>query len=553
MKNKLKKIVIAFILFISIYNLSWAQVENVPIVNPVYDFLLRSETKGYLPNFSLSQLPLQRKKIVEALKLVREHEDNLTNAERKILEQFELEFEIQKPETAVLFYSESDTNQVFSKKMFSNCEKSFYRYRSNDSTKAITSVTFDPIAGLDFLYKFDNNNKNNNLLIGTLGGRLFGTLTNHLGYYLQITNAAMLYGNDSLALLDKKYFNNNKFRKLNSDADISESHVAFEYDWFYSSIGRETRLEGAGLSQRIFINNLSPAFDAITLAARFSNFEYKFSHNSLLNFPVASDMGYATVIPPKYVAMHTFSFRPTWGEINLFESVIYTRELDLAYLNPLSFLKSLEHSQHDRDNSGMGISGVFRPMKNLQLKASWFLDDIIISKIGTGFWSNKTAWNIAGIVALPNNLDIGIEYTRVEPYTYSHFNPQNSNVNDSILFSSMISPNSDRLTALFQFWYGERYPLKLSINYTRHGANIYDESGELIFNAGGDPLQSIRWGKDSEKVNFLDGNLEKIFAIELSAGIEIIRGFNIQFYYNFQRKNKENLNVGRIIFRFNDF
>jgi len=274
MKNKLKKIAIVFILFVNIYNLSLAQVENVPIVNPVYDFLLRSETKGYLPNFSLSQLPLQRKKIVEALKLVREHEDNLTNAERKILEQFELEFEIQKPETAVLFYSESDTNQVFSKKMFSNCEKSFYRYRSNDSTKAITSVTFDPIAGLDFLYKFDNNNKNNNLLIGTLGGRLFGTLTSHLGYYLQITNAAMLYGNDSLALLDKKYFNNNKFRKLNSDADISESHVAFEYDWFYSSIGRETRLEGAGLSQRIFINNLSPAFDAITLAARFSNFEY---------------------------------------------------------------------------------------------------------------------------------------------------------------------------------------------------------------------------------------------------------------------------------------
>ncbi len=539
-------IVINFILF-TIPTLS--QVENVPIINPIYDFLLRAETKGYLPNFSLSQLPLQRSKITEALKLIRKKEKELTSFELNTLKRFEKEFEITSIESAVVFYSMSDTTQVLSTKMFSDVEKSIYRYRSDDKTKK-TNVTLDPLAGLDYIYNFTDGK---NVLIGTLGSRLFGTLSNNFGYYLQITNAVTFLGSDSVALYDPKYFNNNKFRKLNSDADMSESHIAFIYDWFYASIGRETRLEGSGLKQSIFINNLSPAFDALTLGAKFTNFEYKFSHNSLINFPTSSDMGYTTVIPPKYVAMHTFSLRPKWGEINFFESVIYSRDLDLAYLNPLSFFKTLEHSQHDRDNSGMGLSTTIRPLNNFQIKASWFLDDIIIKKIGTGYWSNKTALNIAAIYSSKYNLDFGLEYSRIEPYTYSHFNAQNSNTNDSILFSSMIPPNSDRITALFHFWYGQRYPIKLCINYTRHGANIYDDTGELIFNAGADPLQSIRWNKDSETVKFLDGNLEKILSIEISSGIEIVRGFNLQFYYNFQRKNDHNINIGRIIFRFNDF
>lgn len=537
------------IIFLLTTNISICQVENTPIINPVYDFLLRMETKGYLEHFSLSQLPLQKSKIIEALTIIRNHELELTTSEIDILEKFEAEFEIKTVETAVVFYSSSDSTQVLSNKMFSNAEKSIYRYRSNDLEK-YTSVTFDPLASLDYINNFTDQE---NVLIGTLGGRLFGTISNYFGYYLQITNARKFIGNDSLALLDKKYFNNNKFRKLNSDADISESHVAFAYDWFYASIGRETRLEGSGLAQRIFINDLSPAFDAITIAAKFSNFEYKFSHNSLINFPITTDMGYTTIIPSKYLAMHTFSLRPKWGEINFFENVIYSRDIDLAYLNPFSFLKTLEHSQHDRDNSGMGLSGTIRPIKNVQLKASWFLDDIIIEKIGTGYWSNKTAWNIAGLYSSKYNMDFGLEYTRVEPYTYSHFNIQNSCTNDSLLFSSMILPNSDRLTALFQFWYGQRYPLKIAVNYTRHGNNIYDDDGNLIFNAGGDPLQTIRWNDDSETVKFLDGNLEKILSIELSSGYEIIRGFNLQFSYTLQIRDNKNINIGRIIFRFNDF
>ncbi len=577
MENK-RSLVVILCIFFNMFLLDYysvAQVENVPVSHPVYDFLLRAETKGYLPHFSLSQIPWQRKTIISALELIEKNNNLLTSAEKNTLSKYEQEFGLKKySNSAVVFYSDSDSIQVLSSKIFSDCEKYIYRSSSDSSTtnnNKKNSSIIEPLASIEVLSNF----KKNALLIGTLGARIFGTFTGNFGYYLQVTNSAMLSGNDSLALIDQKYFINNKFRKDlsgNNDADMTESHVAFQSDWFYASIGRETRLEGAGLIQRIFINNLSPAFDALTLAAKFSNFEYKFSHNSLINFPVGVDFSHDTYIPPKYVAMHTFSLRPSWGELGFYESVIYSRELDLAYFNPLSFLKSLEHAQHNRDNCGMGITATVRPIKHLQIKTSWFLDDIQFSKIGTGYWGNKTAWNIAGLTSIINNLDCGIEYSRVEPYTYTHFNSQNSNTNDSILFSSMLLPNSDRWSLVFQYWFGHRYPIKLSMNYTRHGANIYDSDNNLIFNAGADPLQSIRWAEDSDTIEFLSGDLHKIFSVELSVGLEIIRGFNLYLTYYYQKNNNSNIlnsnnsyskfnsfytninnNYIRLLFRFSDF
>jgi hypothetical protein len=96
------------------------------------------------------------------------------------------------------------------------------------------------------------------------------------------------------------------------------------------------------------------------------------------------------------------------------------------------------------------------------------------------------------LTSLIPNLNAGIEYTRVEPYTFTNYNPQNANTNDDILFGSMIPPNADRISFLLDYFFGERYPIKFKYSYTRHGNNIYDEEGNLIRNVGGDPRQTLR-------------------------------------------------------------
>ena len=127
--------------------------------------------------------------------------------------------------------------------------------------------------------------------------------------------------------------------------------------------------------------------------------------------------------------------------------------------------------------------------------------------------------------ALPYALFVGAEYSRVEPYTYSHFNVRNSVTHDAKMLGSIILPNSDQI-GLNLSWYGAgRYPLKLRLAYTRHGNNIY--SGDsLVHNAGGDPLQTRREIDDYE-LCFLEGDVDKQMDIELNYGYEFIRGFSV--------------------------
>lgn len=545
----------------------YSQVENVPIANPVYDFLLRAENKGYMKNMSLSSLPLTKKEIINVLIELRKNISNLSDFDKQTLYKYETEFDIfyynqstekyeytelqkesiLKPgsqgadrasQRSVLFYSDIDTTQVLSSRFFSEDEKYFYHHQDSNH-----KVIVRPLAKIDYNYR--KGDETTTALMAHGGFRLNGTLSGKLGFLLQATNGSLLSGERELALQDPQLRQNIKFNSLKSDVDISESHLRYQEDWFYAYIGRETRQLGAGLEQRLFISNTSPAADGLSLGAKFKKFEYRFSHFSLLglksdSLPVGT--GFNFVIPSKYYSMHRFSFRPDWGEISFWEGVIYSnRTPELAYLNPLSFLKSIEHALRDRDNSIMGLDATIRPLDNWQIKGSWMLDDIIFGEIGNYFWSNKTAWNIATTYSLQAPIDLGFEYTRVEPYTYSHFNVQNSITNDGLMFGSIIKPNSDRFLFKTNFWYGERYPLYFDISFTRHGRNELDANGNVIRNVGGDPLrvQNIQNG-DSERVKFLDGDLSRILRFDIGGAYEPIRNFN--FHFRFYYENEMNTN-----------
>jgi len=193
----------------------------------------------------------------------------------------------------------------------------------------------------------------------------------------------------------------------------------------------------------------------------------------------------------------------------------------------------------------MGFDATIRPFKNIELRSTLMLDDYNFSEIGKGYWSNKIAYNVAALYSLPFNIDIGAEYARVEPYTFSHFNYQNSYTNDSVLIGSILQPNSEQYSLLFQYWWGNRYPLLVSINYTRHGANVYDSTGNMIKNVGGDPNITRRdpdpatgfAGDPYYGVKFLDGNMQETLSLNVNFTMEIIRNLNISAIYNLQMRN----------------
>lgn len=546
MKKKIVFIIVIFLIFA--YSV-FSQIEHVVVQHPVYQFLEYAYTKGLLENFSLSALPLQRQEIKNALKMIRQNQEYLTETDLKTLNRFETEFEISKRHNAVLFSSQSDSLQLLFDRLISNDEKFIYRY--SDTSNAVSLV---PLASLDNINKINENKDFDKVLLGNLGFRLYGTIDNSLGYGLQVTNGAVLAGTRNLAIEESKITRNIKFALLNSDFDFSESHIRYSKNWFHFIFSRETRLVGSGLRQRLIISDNAPPMDGISLGARFSSFEYRYSNFKLIGQPDSNiPVGAFTNIPPKYFVLQKFTFKPSFGDISYFHSIIYSgRENELAYLNPLSFLKSIEHSLRDRDKTTMGFDFNINPFRNIQISATWMLEDIIISKIGTGFWSNKTAWNFALKYSLPFSADIGVEYTRIEPYMFTHFNVQNNRTNDGFLFGTYLYPNSDETALQFRWFWGNRYPLIFSLVYQRHGNNIYDKNGKIIKNVGGDPFY-VRKPQDSETVIFLDGDRTNTLSCSLNAGFEIIRGLNIQALWILRLINDKQQNLFKIYLRFEDF
>lgn len=542
------RLLIISIILLSAYGLKvLSQADNVHIYHSVYPFLERMLSRGIYTLDNLNDLPMKRIDIINALNELMSKSDELSEGEKKLLNKYLKEFFIINEHTHSLIKSSSDSNQIFFSGLISESEKFIYRYQDSINNVAIT-----PLASLDFMIAHQEESKD--ALIGNLGFRLFGTIEQNVGYKLQVTNGTLFRGDRVVANRIKKYSQNIKFNVFDDDIDFTESHINYHKGWFNFNIGRESRLIGAGFNQRLVASDNSPAFDAIQAGAKFEKFNYKFMHASILAQADYNGAGSYITIPAKYYVTHRFAFTPTWGEFAFWEALVYSnRHPDIAYLNPLSFLKSLEHALRDRDNALMGFDLTFRLLNGLLLKGSFLLDDIRFEKIGTKYWGNKTAYNLGAILAYIPDIDITLEYARVQPYTFSHFNQNNSVVNDGSVISSYLLPNSESYSLKTRFWWGSRYPLVLGVKYIRHGDNEYDETGELIRNVGGNHMEGFVFESDNQEVVFLDGNLNEILSFEVSAGFEIFRGYNFLLYYNYSNQKYYGDHFIRILLRFDEF
>jgi hypothetical protein len=557
-----KKIMICLMIFFAMNGVVQAQVEHLPIIHPVYHFLEHCEAKGLLPHYSLSALPLQRGEVQTALRMIRVSETDLSADERDVLSHYERELLPEKRINTTLFESSmpmNDSLPLLFDGLFTDREKALYLQKDS-------LVTFfaSPLLSLESAQR--TNDSSTSMLTGQAGLRLHGTLRGNVGFFLQMTNGALLSGDRSLALDDPRLRQNIKFAVYNSDFDFTESHIRYDNDWFYASIGRESRSLGSGFNHHQFLGRNAPPLDALMIGARTKTFEYRYTHASLLSLPQdpsgqiilpgqMNSTGSDKFMPAKTLVMHRAAFRPSWGEISVWESVIYqNRTFDLAYLNPLSFLKSVEHSLRDRDNSAMGCDVTIRPMKNLILKGAYLLDDLIFSKIGTDYWSNKSAFSFGTMYVFPA-MNLSIEYARVQPYTYSHFNVQNSMTSDGALITGSLRPNSDEISCGASIFHGHRYPIRLLIAYQRHGANetaSINGRDTILVNHGANALQAKR-PFDSESAPFLGGILEEAFRAQIMGGYEIVRGLHVQGLYALRSQAGNLTHYLQASLRFEDF
>lgn len=522
----MKKII--FVLLLS-FNL-FPQAEYVNVGNRVYDFLERMNNLQLIEKYNSFEIPKTRKEIADYLHQVVSSSNRLDESDRQMLEDLKIEFEYE------LFGKLENAESIIGNKeydIFSQKEKYLYYF----SKESKMSLFINLIAEGEVIINSNSaDTKTNSATLLNAGSELRGTILDKVGFYLKGTNG-IASGNRNTALLKKELQYNFKFNEKPDEIffDETQAYVSADFDLIKLKLGRDRLKLGYGTNKSILDNN-SPLFDYLSFKIDYDFFNFSYIHGKLLgesNLIDDSISGSYNFVPEKYFAYHRMGFdiSPHFN-FGLGEVVVYgERPLDLSYLIPFSFIKSVEHSNRDRDNAMFFFDFSNQSVPQTKIYFTFLIDDISFSKVGKGWWGNETLFNI-GVQSTPFYqsvpIDLKFEYLRLEPYTFTHRLSRNSFTNYGYNLGTSLQPNSELFFLGISYRFTSRLTLTADFSYSNHGANFVNDEG-TIKNVGGDIKLGHR-AFDSETARFLDGNLEIFRNISVIIYYEPINQFS--FFLN---------------------
>jgi hypothetical protein len=287
-------------------------------------------------------------------------------------------------------------------------------------------------------------------------------------------------------------------------------------------------------------------FDYLSLNINYDFLNFSYFHGKLLgNSTFINDTitGGSQYVDEKYIGYHRLNFNisPSFS-FGAGEMIIYgNRGIDLSYLNPFTFYKSVEHSNQDRDNSMLFFDINYKPASGLKLFSSLLIDDISFGKIGTGWFGNQTLLH-AGLYSA--NLykifpaDISLEYLRIEPYTLTHRLPGNNFTHNGYNIGEDLQPNSELFFSQINYRFNHRLSCAISFTYAIHGSNPLNIDGS-IRNVGGDINLGHRI-MDSESVEFLDGIKEHLRRFSVFIFYEPVNQISFSININYLNNSLQN-------------
>ncbi len=511
-----------------------AQAEHVEITHPVYPFLNRMQVRGLAPDYSRAMLPLERKEVTALLRSIAGRRDELSRAEQALCDRFTDEFVAEADgtqEATLLFQTPIGELPAAT---FGDREKFLYRWRSADGGSTFAA---ELLASLEYrMLTGGDGDEVSDVALGQLGGRFRGTLGGVVGYGLRATNG-MVRGDRELAMNDQQLRRNFNFSDLNQEYfDLTEAYVSASWDWGSAALGKEKRMIGSGHSSQLLLSTNAQPFDAIQLGVHAGAFRFFFLHGFLLSEKQVVQNG-RPYYDSKYVAMHRAEADIAGTlRFGVYESVVYSeREVDPAYLNPVNFYKSAEHAGGDRDNPMLGFDLATLFIPGWQVYGSWLIDDVDFSRLGDEWWGNKFIWQ-GGVLnsSLLPNTDLALEYTRIEPYVYTHRHAGNQYTHHGDALGLEIAPNSDEWYGSLRHWLGAALWLQLEYHHRRHGRNEVATDGSILVNHGADLYQSLDYERDSETAPFLDGPRDTSDMLTFTLRWEPWRNIIISGQYRFR-------------------
>ncbi|HEY3296732.1 MAG TPA: capsule assembly Wzi family protein [bacterium] len=489
-----------------------ATAVDVPPKHPVYDFLLRMEARGLFESPLPQTMPYTREDVVRRLTLLRGHWEALNGLEKREAGEY-------LSQLADSTGDDADGN--------GSGPLAFYR-NGHDLAELrgpAWRVAGNPVFEARQEFHRLSADSNGAMSVWASGFEVHGVLR-HFGFSVRATDAHVR-GDAKLA--DRTDFPYRyDVRPSGFDYDEADAGISYEVPHAALFFGKARNHWGSGRFESLILSDQPTSYTQFRGRFTLGPVELTALQAKLQQRPpvvVGTDTTAEGIVrrdyAEKFLAAHRLQVNVSrWLQVGIYEAVVYgERSFDLDYVNPMMFLRSAEHYADDRDNALMGFDLKWRPLRDVLLHGDLLIDDVSTTHLGEGFFGNKLGfqggaewYDPAGL----SNTRLVCEYTRIEPYVYSHKFAINSYQHYGSVLGASTGPNSDVLTASLAWTVSRPVQLEVWTQWRRHGAN--PASGT---NVGGDPRRP--WGPgDAQHVHFLDGDKETFRTVGLQGRVEMI-------------------------------
>jgi hypothetical protein len=487
----------------------------VDIANPVYAFLRRLELEGHVSPGHLGSLPIPRAEVTSLLQEASARRDALQTWERLRLESYREEFGLIESRDG-RYHPLGYRDSVF---QFTIHGESFNGGYVQDSIPRAQTH------GLGFLgVSVEGSFREKIQFLSWVGSGQERSLHARQTENYDPTRG-MPYNTDRTGKLG--------FRRTVGTFDAFRTVIGYEEPGLRLEIGSDWNQWGPGIWQHPMLSrqpwfwvqdSLPPSdsagFPGTPLVGRHRRgFRFPGESAPLTQMRVAFKAGrfnYTKIVAERtglhkdslaHVVAHRLEFRP-WPFLGLgMQEMAITagRPMDWTYAIPLIPIKYAEHQLGDRDNSGVSADAEVL-WKGWRLFGELLVDDW--SGWDLDFWGDKFAFTVGGEGAgfpFPASR-LQAEYTRVEPWVFTHGLPDQQMQHFGALLGSALPTNSHALRAAWE--HALRADLDLRLEYAfmqrdavSRGSSLFDVHDNLI---------------DGTKKVFLGGIVETRNAIQLA-------------------------------------
>jgi hypothetical protein len=498
----------------------------VPIDDPVYDFLERQATRGYIPEFLNDTKPLQRNEIVKWLIKIDNIKDKLNKIDKNILSEIMVDY---RPELSELknpyLPEDKDFNFGLSGgKHFKKEMKSIFSLTPDHEEKHLYTLEND-VNTVWFDLDLSTTADAKNIIlrsINQVGAQVSMQTGKHLSMYVD----GYMYFH---TLTDEwhdispeyaGYWVNDEYVKNIAYFDRSEAYMNYTGDLGTITIAHHPLNWGNGLNS-IILSDRAVNFGSLRWSKQFKHFKYSVLHASLMTprYETITENGRYYI--PKYLAAHRIEilFSPKF-HFNLSELVTYGGEdriPELTYLVPTILLWPSEHTLGDRGNKMITFESELFPVNGLRLFGSFFMDELVIGEIFSDFWANKFAVQ-GGFQISPRSLpaDLIFEATAVHPWIYTHRFVFGSYTHHGRDLGFFAGPNTQYYTAKLNYDISSRHRISLTGACLLEGADSILVGG-ITYPNGGDSNQDdySRSRTLDDATTWLMGDVERTLNLKL--------------------------------------